>query len=171
MAATSEPDYDALARRLAALTDEQLVALAAKLKPVKKYNDSHDHLGRFASADDAAAARMAGGMVGMRGVAGYGGSGPAPVPSGRPSGPVGRDEGGSFHDRAAALDEWEKGWNQKQKAETQKAEIQRTDDGGQKSAENEMPKPKVVMVDFRAGAVAARESGAEAEALSIAQGN
>jgi hypothetical protein len=105
VAATSEPDYDALARRLAALTDEQLVALAAKLKPVKKYNDSHDHLGRFASADDAAAARMAGGMVGMRGVAGYGGSGPAPVPSGRPSGPVGRDEGGSFHDRAAALDE------------------------------------------------------------------
>jgi hypothetical protein len=55
-----------------------------------------------------------------------------------------------------SLDDWEKGWNEKLKAETLKLE---------------MPMPKVLPVDFRAQQVVAVARGAESPLVSIAQSN
>jgi integrase len=69
-----------------------------------------------------------------------------------------------------SLDDWEKGWHQKLKAETLKAEIgsHRSEDKAGKTNElkagalkSEMPEVKVLPVDFRAVPVANRENDCE----------
>ena len=98
-----------------------------------------------------------------------------------------------------SLDDWEKQWQRKTeggggKAESRKlkAEIgpegtddggQRTEDGGRKTdvggqrsavsgreAEIEMPKPKLVPVDFQARAVGGSDAGRELDACDVAPG-